>query len=305
MKQRRVQKTALTLLIAASLGACGSKAAQVAAPTVAKTTPEATAPTTTGTKPTETKAGNEITSEEREAMLSSVKSGGAPNDIAKCVTDGLAAGLTREQFIAVTKAKSETDVPKEISDRANEIARKCAIDLTTASSTVAPVAAVAPVAPDTTIAASTQTIGKKDSPITFATVAKLENGYDVTVNSYAPNASTAVAAISEYNDKPAAGTRYVLINLMITNSGGDTDKRQPGYDLIFKAVSESGKSYENSDCSAVTPDPLDRFTDLFKGTSITGNVCFLVDEKDATNLTLYTDVFTKDYSTLTYYFNLG
>ncbi len=320
--KRRLSNIALTLTFSAALTACGSSTStsEVTTPevttaevTTAETRPVAAAP---DTKAPDTKVAasddGAVTKDERAAMLKSVKSGGAADDIANCVVDGLAKGLTREEFNSVTKAEKESDVPAAVAEKANSIALDCALAAsggTPGASTEAPAvpetAAPETTAPETTVAKVTQTVGTKDSPVKLASSAMLDNGYGVTVNTYTSDATAAIAAANEYNDKPTAGMRYVLVNLTMLNDGGDTDKRIPGYDLILKAVSASGKSYENSDCSVVTPEPLDRFVDLFKGKSTTGNVCFLVDDADAADLTMYVDVFTADYNTITYYFSLA
>jgi hypothetical protein len=234
-------------------------------------------------------------------MLASVKSGGAPDDMAVCATDGLAKSLTRDEFIAVSKAKKEEDVPKELAEKANAIVLECALGSTDAST-------VAPASTETTVAAAAQTAaqtaGTKAAPFAPKTVAALPNGYDVSVNSYTPAASALVASANEFNDKPAPGSQYVLVNLTVKNTGGDSDKRIPGYDLNLKAISKSGKSYESANCNAVTPEPLDKASDLFKGSSISGNVCFVVSDADSSGLVMYVDATLPDYSSVTYYFNL-
>jgi Domain of unknown function (DUF4352) len=320
MKKHHLRHVTLTLLVTAALTACGSSTAKpestTAATTVAAASAESPVPDSTPaeTKPAETKPADSkppvtkpaevaasdkgITKEEREAMLASVKSGGAPEDVAICVTDGLAKGLTRDEFNAVTKAKKEEDVPKAVAEKANSIAMECALGSSDAST-------VAPAAPDTTIAAITQTVGTKAEPVAMKTPTALPNGYEVTVNSFTPAATSAVLAANEFNDKPPAGTQFVLMNVTVTNNGGDTDKRIPAFDLPVKAVSKSGKTYESNGCITVLPDPLNWGTDLFKGSSVTGNLCLIVDDADAAGLTMYIDAFLPDYTSATYYFTLA
>jgi hypothetical protein len=299
MKRERIQIFVCALLAAATFSACGSSGAgSTSAVSVSDTK---AGDTKTADNASDTKASGSdkgITDDERAAMLKSVKSGGASDEIAECVTDGLAKGLSRDEFNAVTKAKKQEDVPKPVADKANTIAMDCAL-----STADAPAVAAAPA--ETTIAAPAQSVGTRSAPVALGTAATLDNNYEITVNSYTPNSSAAVAAMNEFSEKPAPGMQYVLMNMKVTNNGGETDKRIPGYDLPIKALSVSGKAYENSDCLAATPEPLDRFVDLFKGKSIEGNVCFLIADADATGLQMYIDVTTKDYSTLTYYFNLA
>ncbi len=315
MKKHHLRHVTLTLLVTAALTACGSSTSKpestTAATTVADASAESSVPDSTpadtkpaDTKPADTKpagvaaSDNGITKEEREAMLASVKSGGAPEDVAICVTDGLAKGLTRDEFNAVTKAKKEEDVPKAVAEKANSIAMECALGSSDAST-------VAPAAPDTTIAAITQTVGTKAAPVAMKTPTALPNGYDITVNSFTPAATPAVLAANEFNEKPPAGTQFVLMNLTITNTGGDKDKRIPAFDLPVKAISKSGKTYESNNCATVLPDPLNWGTDLFKGSAVTGNLCFVVDDADATGLIMYIDAFLPDYTAVTYYFTLA
>jgi hypothetical protein len=312
MKKHHLRHVTLALLVTAALTACGSSTSKsesvtTVAATAAESKPAETKPAESKpaeTKPADTKpaeaaaSDNGITKKERDAMLASVKSGGAPEDVAICVTDGLAKGLTRDEFNAVTKAKKEEDVPKAVADKANGIAMECALASSDAST-------VAPAAPETTIAAVTQTVGTKAAPVAMKTLAALPNGYEVTVNSFTPAATSAVLAANEFNDKPPVGTQFVLMNLTVTNNGGDTDKRIPAFDLPVRAISKSGKTYESNGCITVLPDPLNWGTDLFKGSSVTGNLCLIVDDADAAGLTMYIDAFSPDFTAVTYYFTLA
>ncbi len=296
----------MSIAITSVLAACGGSSTPSDAPATTTTAAPASETNTTVSSaasmevaPAVAPAGDTISTDDKAAMLKSVKSGGADDKVAGCVTDGLAKALTGDEFRQVTKAQKQSDVPPALAEKANAIALDCALGGTGSPTSVTPPAV------ETTVAEAVQSFGTKDSPVALTTTVSVDNGYDITVNSFNSDATAAVLAANDLNDKPTAGQRYVMVNMTILNSGGDTDKRQPAFDFPLKAVSTAGTAYEGSNCSAVLPDPLPWFSDVFKGSAITGNVCFIVADADATGLKMYVDVYTKSFATFTYYFDLA
>jgi hypothetical protein len=113
-----------------------------------------------------------------------------------------------------------------------------------------------------------------------------------------------VKAANEYNDPAPAGSQYVLVTFTVTNNGTE-DKRTPAYDLFPKAVSATGKSYEASSCLATLSNPIPYFDDVFAGSTVSGDVCFIVAGGDAAGLTMYFDIIDESFEKSTYYFKLS
>ncbi len=285
-----------------------AKPAETIAPTTVVATTTAKAPTSdapTSVAPDSVvNDGSDITAADRTLMETSMKAAGnLPAEMMKCLLDELPGKVTRDEYLVLANSKSDTDVPDELAARATDIAKACAASTQASGGTTD-----STIAPDTTVAASSapttpaQTVGKKDSPIALGKKVSLPNGYDVTINSYQSDATANIKASDQYADPVPAGKRYVQFNMTVTNTGGDKDKRVPGYDLQYKAVSASGASYESTSCIATVAQPIQIYNDLFKGKSITGNACLVVAEADAKGLLLYFDVVDAEYNSYTYYF---
>jgi hypothetical protein len=104
--------------------------------------------------------------------------------------------------------------------------------------------------------------------------------------SYNPNGAAAVASANQFNKPAPAGQVYVVPNFMATYNG-NKDKDAPFFPV--KAVGPSKKSYDSFENFAVAPPPaFDISKDVFKGSSISGNVVFTVDAADGKGLIFYT-----------------
>jgi hypothetical protein len=276
-----------------------------------------------------TKSGAGLSAGDKSQMLKSIESGGIAKPTAACIADDLEAKVSAADYRLLAKAKRGDTVPDSLQSVVSTVAIDCAAKIgglgsaagaVTAADSVAPTSAPAKAAPSATAPATTapatttpatttttepvQTVGTKASPVVFGTTAKLVKDYEVAVTKYTPNADELVKAANEYNDPAPAGNQYVLVSMTVTSKGTE-DKRVPAYDLFPKAVSASGKSYEASSCLATLPNPIDYFNDVFTGTSVSGDVCFIVANADAAGLTMYFDVIDPSFKKVTYYFKLS
>jgi hypothetical protein len=118
-------------------------------------------------------------------------------------------------------------------------------------------------------------------------------GWSIVVNSVIPDGTEAVRAESDFNDPPADGNQFFLINLTATYVGnGEDDSTTLFFSLDFGAVGASNVAYDpfEDNCGFATlPDPLDQNAEVFEGGSVTGNICWEVDEDDADALLLFAD----------------
>jgi hypothetical protein len=290
--------TALTLTTAAC-GGSTKKAAEVA---VAPANPSAS---TAAAKA----SGGKITADDRKVLVKAILTGGVSQELADCIADGLDGKVSRDEYLLMAKAKSDAKLPDNLNSIAQEVAIECATKAAglTPSSTGAGANPVAPTvatteAPTTTLAK--QTIGTKSLPVPLGKKVTLPKQYDFVVNAYTPAADELVKAANEFNDPAPAGSQYVLVTFTVTNNGTE-DKRTPADDLFPKAVSASGKSYEASSCLATLSNPIPYYNDVFAGTSVSGDVCFIVAGGDAAGLTMYFDVIDESYNKTTYYFKLS
>ena len=98
--------------------------------------------------------------------------------------------------------------------------------------------------------------------------------WDVTVNSFNPNASADVAAENMFNDPPEPGHQYAVANLTFTYKGEDSRT----VDIIPVAfVASNGNVARTFDKPAVAPEP--RLEgELYAGGSASGNVVLHIQE---------------------------
>ena len=95
--------------------------------------------------------------------------------------------------------------------------------------------------------------------------------WKVVVNSVTFNANDAVAAANQFNDPPAAGKEYVLINYTATYIGDDSSGESAAF-VSVDYVTADGVTVNGTDSMAVAPDAIDSLATLYKGASVTGNI---------------------------------
>lgn len=115
--------------------------------------------------------------------------------------------------------------------------------------------------------------GSRENPHPLGTTITTDD-WTVTVNSYTPAATKQVLAANQFNDKPAEGQEYALVNLTVTRQGADA--ASPIFEVGVDYVSASGNVFTTS---GVAPDPLSN-NELFTGASATGNEAILVPSGD-------------------------
>lgn len=93
--------------------------------------------------------------------------------------------------------------------------------------------------------------------------------FTVKINSVNLNATDAVMAANQFNEAPAAGNAYALVNATITYTGTDS-----GYaaQAQISYVSADGKVYNSFDSMAVAPEPALGLDELYNGAAATGNI---------------------------------
>lgn len=311
MTLRRSHPVVLITALALTAAACGGSAKKAAEVAVApaKSSASGTANSSATTAAAKA-AGGKITADDRKLLIKSILSGGVSQELADCIADAFEGKVSQADYLLMAKAASDSKVPDNLKSVAEEVAIDCASKAAglTPSSTGAGATPVTTTAIATTDAPTTtlakQTFGTKSSPVPLGKKVTLPKQYDFVANAYTPAADELVKAANEYNDPAPAGSQYVLVTFTVTNNGTE-DKRTPAYDLFPKAVSASGKSYEASSCLATLSNPIPYFNDVFTGTSVSGDVCFIVAGGDAAGLAMYFDIIDESFNKITYYFKLS
>ncbi|GAA1453291.1 hypothetical protein ACFP47_00675 [Nesterenkonia lacusekhoensis] len=111
--------------------------------------------------------------------------------------------------------------------------------------------------------------------------------WTVTVNSVDLDADAAVAAENQFNEGPAEGHTYILVNVTATYAGEDPDGASPWVGVSY--VSPAGNTFSAADQSVVTPESFDSLATLYEGASETGNIALHVPSEDVEDGVLSVD----------------
>lgn len=122
-------------------------------------------------------------------------------------------------------------------------------------------------------AAPAEDQGTRANPYPIGT-AITQGDWTVTINSVTLDANEAIAAENPYNDPPADGNVYILVNLTATYNGTDADGQSPLIGLDY--VTPDGNTINSFDSIVLTPDTFDIMGTLYEGASTTGNISFEV-----------------------------
>ncbi len=134
--------------------------------------------------------------------------------------------------------------------------------------------------------------GDRDNPVPLGAIADIGAGWRLQVLEVVPDGAAAVAAASEFNDAPPAGSTFTLVKVALGYFGLDdpTSAFQPNISAVGAANLELA-----TECG-VLPNQLDSFVDIFSGGVVVGNICFVTTPRDSTSLQLYAtgDFFQSD-----------
>ncbi|PTT66873.1 DUF4352 domain-containing protein [Arthrobacter sp. HMWF013] len=120
--------------------------------------------------------------------------------------------------------------------------------------------------------------GTRESPHPLGSVIESKD-WRVVVNSVTLAATDAVVAANQFNDPPAAGSEYILVNYSVTYIGDDANGQTPSF-VSVEYVTADGTTVNSYDKSVVEPDPISSNA-LYKDGSATGNVAFHVPSATA------------------------
>lgn len=111
-------------------------------------------------------------------------------------------------------------------------------------------------------------VGTRENPAALGSEI-VGKDFTVKINSVNLAATDLVMAANEFNEAPAAGNVYALVNATVTYTGADS-----GYasEAEISYVSADGKVYNSFDSIAVAPEPTLGLDELYKGASATGNI---------------------------------
>ena len=116
--------------------------------------------------------------------------------------------------------------------------------------------------------------GTRESPYPTGSVIESDD-WRVVINSVTLAATDAVVAGNEFNDAPAEGSEYILVNYSATYTGDDPDGETPAF-VSIEYVTADGRTVSSLDSLVVPPDPIDSTSTLYTGGTATGNTAMEV-----------------------------
>lgn len=121
--------------------------------------------------------------------------------------------------------------------------------------------------------------GTRENPSPIGSVVESDD-WRIVINSVTLAASDAVAAANEFNDPPAEGSEYILVNYSATYLGDDANGQMPAF-VSLEYVTADGRTINSFDKTVIAPDAIDSSNTLYKDGTATGNVAFEVPSATA------------------------
>lgn len=117
-------------------------------------------------------------------------------------------------------------------------------------------------------------VGTRENPSPIGSVIESDD-WRVVVNSVTLAASDAVTGANEFNDPPAEGSEYILVNYSSTYLGDDSNGQMPAL-VSVEYVTADGTTINSFDKFVMVPEAMDTTSTLYKDGTATGNVAFEV-----------------------------
>lgn len=125
--------------------------------------------------------------------------------------------------------------------------------------------------------------GTRTNPLAIG--ASISNSeWDVTVNSVDLDATDVILAENTFNEAPADGNVYLMVEVSATYTGTNPEGDTPWVTVEY--VSAGGNSFASHDSMVVTPNSFDSLETLYEGASTTGNISIEVPEDEIADGTL-------------------
>jgi len=140
--------------------------------------------------------------------------------------------------------------------------------------------------PATTV--KSESSGTRSNPVPVGQTTDVGDGWTVRVNNVNFDATELILGENTFNDPPAEGFVYVVVNVSVGYAGPDA-KANMG--VNFSGVGSSNVQYTTYDSFVVVPDSYSTYVDVFAGGETTGNFALTVKKSDVESLLIYASPF--------------
>lgn len=121
----------------------------------------------------------------------------------------------------------------------------------------------------TSTTAKQQDAGTRVNPFPIGTPLETTRGIGVVVQSVDLNGDATIAAENRFNDPPAPGNRFVIVNVQVINNSDEPVV--PWVSIDVEAIGSANQV--RGRCSEVVPDALFNAPEIYPGGETSGNVC--------------------------------
>lgn len=136
---------------------------------------------------------------------------------------------------------------------------------------------------------SSDKTGTRENPAPLSSEISSDD-WTVMVNSFNPDGNNFVAEANKYNDEPAEGSHYVIVNYTVTYTGSDSAS---AFEVSVDLVSSAGNVAKSFDNFVVLDDNLGS-DELYNGGSATGSEAFLVEDGSSHTIRVTPGFFTDE-----------
>lgn len=116
--------------------------------------------------------------------------------------------------------------------------------------------------------------GTRENPYPIGSIIESEE-WRVVVNSVTLAATEAVMGANTFNEPPAEGSEFIIVNYSATYLGDDPDGQLAAF-VGVEYVTADGTTVNGLDKLVVAPEPIDLMSALYTGGTVTGNTAFEV-----------------------------
>ncbi|GAA4116876.1 DUF4352 domain-containing protein [Enteractinococcus coprophilus] len=125
--------------------------------------------------------------------------------------------------------------------------------------------------------------GTRANPLAIGSTIS-DSEWEVTINSVDLDATDVIMAENPFNEAPADGNVYIMVEVSATYTGTDPEGETPWVTVEY--VSAGGNSFASHDSMVVAPNSFDSLETLYEGASATGNISLEVPEDEIADGTL-------------------
>lgn len=116
--------------------------------------------------------------------------------------------------------------------------------------------------------------GTRENPYPIGSIIESDD-WRVVINSVTLAATDAIMADNQFNEAPAEGSEYILVNYSATYIGDDPEGQIPAF-VSVEYVTADGTTVNALDSFVLAPDPIDSTSTLYTDGTATGNTAMAV-----------------------------